>query len=104
MSTSQDDVRGITSGFITIGGSSCVGFTSGPYVNSVQFQLLTGSTATSLVGVSTLSQGALLFANQPQNFGGPVSLWINEFVGTTSIVQFIKTLTIGPSTPLTPLV
>lgn len=99
----QDRVFGITSGVITIGASLCEGFTSGQYVSSVQFQYLAGGTV-SMVGISTMSQGALLFASLPQNIGGPVTLWLNELGGATATVQYIKTLTIGVSTPLSPTV
>lgn len=89
--SAQDTARGLTSGFFAIGASACVGFTCGAYVNSVQFQYLSGGTC-SIVGISTMSQGALMFSSLPQNFGGPLSCFFNTLNGTTSIVQFIKVL------------
>lgn len=100
--SSNDEVRGVTTGQITVGASLVTGFTAGIYCNSVQLQLLSGGTV-SIVGASSLTdKGAVLFPSQPQNFGGPVTLWLQESGGATSVVQFIKTLTIGISTYLYP--
>lgn len=93
--SSNDYARGITSGVMAVGGSLAVGFTSGPQINSVMFQYLSGGTC-SLVGISTMTQGYLLTAGIPVSFGGPVSLYLNSLSGTTSLVQFIKIANVDP--------
>lgn len=89
----QSDAFGITTALITIGASSCVGMTAGPYANSWMINLQTGGTV-SLVGQSTLAKGYLL-ATVPVMIGGPATFWVNETAGVTSVISIAKTLTSG---------
>ncbi len=89
--SSQDTAVGVTTGVLTIGATTCVGFTCGPYVNSVMFELLSGGTVT-IVGVSTISATGYPLTSIPVTIGGHPTLFFNEKAGVTSTVAFIKTL------------
>ncbi len=89
--SSNDSVRGITTGRVSIGGSLCIGLSAGPLVNSWLLQYVSGGTACYLQGQSTMAIGYIL-GTIPIAIGGPTDVYVNNGDGVTTVIQFIKTL------------
>lgn len=89
--SSNDSVRGITSGTIAVGGSLCVQATGGPLAMGWLLNYVSGSSNTFLVGVSTMSAGYRI-GSIPIAIGGGCDLFLNNRDGVTTIVEFVKTL------------
>lgn len=94
----QNYTVGITTTLWAVGGTSCVGLTAGPRVNSITLHSIVGGSLT-VVGVSTLSAGYAIQPTIPLTFNGPVSLFANNQNGTTGVIQVIKHLNGAPEFP-----
>ncbi len=70
------------------------GCTAGAYANGWMLNLLSGGTV-SIVGISSLTAKGYVMGSVPVMLGGPMSFYLQETAGVTSVVAVIKTLTAG---------
>ncbi len=95
MSAPQDFAHGVTTGQITIGATTIIGLSGGPYVNGWLIKQLSGGTLW-LIGASMNGLSAAVvgypIADIPISLAGPTSYRIAESAGVTSVITFVKTL------------
>lgn len=90
----SDYAYGLTTAQLTVGATTVLGITAGAYASGYILNLISGGTV-SIVGISSLTAKGYVMGTVPVMLGGPMSFYLQETAGVTSVVAMVKTLTAG---------